>query len=293
MCKDKLNWDEIIPSNIASVWNKFLEELKRLREIRLQRCVFNSHLSSKFRIELHGFSDSSLELYCAVIYLRFIIDCGVTFSFLALKTKVAPLKKLTIPRLELLGCLLLSKLIKEVLEGVNGRIEVDDVYCWSDSKAALCWITGEEKSWKAWVVSIRSVVGRDRWHFVKGEINPADVPTRISSNLNECFDGCWFSGPSFLLSQLFESGGQDISTDGINGNTFDEINAEAVKVVGPTSCFSNTTQEKTSDDVCSLNAVIDCIRFQGWIQTSATSFQKLVKFFQTYEIHIHILFFFQ
>ena len=110
-------------------------------------------------------------------------------------------------------------------------------------------------------MSIRSVVGRDRWHFVKGEKNPADVPTRISSNLNECFDGCWFSGPSFLLSQHFESGGEDISTDGTIGNTFDEINAEAVKVVGPTSCFSNTTQEKTFGDMCSLNAVIDCTRF--------------------------------
>ena len=129
-----------------------------------------------------------------VIYLRFINDCGVTVSFLASKTKVAPLKKLTIPRLELLGCLLLSKLIKEVLEGVNSRIEVDDIYCWSDLKVALCWIKGIEKSWKAWVenrvVSIRSVVGRDRWHFVKGEINATDVSTRISSNLNECFDGC-------------------------------------------------------------------------------------------------------
>ena len=145
-------------------------------------------MSSKFQIELHGFSDSSLELYFAVIYLRFISDCGVTVFFLASKTKVAPLKKLTILRLELLGCLLLSKLIKEVMEGVNGRVEVDDIYCWSDSKVALCWITGKEKSWKAWVenrvVSIRSVVVRDRWHFVKGEINPADVPTRISSNLN-------------------------------------------------------------------------------------------------------------
>ena len=97
-----------------------------------------------------------------MIYLRFISDCGVTVSFLASKTKVAPLKKLTIPRLELLGCLLLSRLIKEVLEGVNGRIEVDDMFCWSDSKVALCWIKGKEKSWKAWVenrvVSIRSVV---------------------------------------------------------------------------------------------------------------------------------------
>ena len=46
----------------------------------------------------------------------------------------------------------------------------------------------------------------------------------------------------------FESSGEDISTDGTNRNSVDEINA--VRVVGPTSCFSNTTQEKTSDDAC-------------------------------------------
>ena len=49
--------------------------------------------------------------------------------------------------------------------------------------------------------------------------------------------------------------------DGTNGNTVDETNAEAVRVVGPTSCFSNTTQEKTSDDTCSLNTVVDSTRF--------------------------------
>ena len=205
-----------------------------------------------------------MELYCAVVYLRFVSDCRVKVSFLTSKTKVAPLKKLTIPRLELLGCLLLSRLIKEVLEGLASRIDVGNIYCWSDLKVALCWIQGKEKSWKALVenrvVSIRCVVGRDRWCFVKGEIYLADVPTRISANLNECFDGCWFSDPSFLLSQHFESSGEDISTDGTNGNTVDEVNAEGV--VGPTSCFSNTTQEpETSDKVCSLDTVIDCTRF--------------------------------
>ena len=72
-----------------------------------------------------------------VVVLRFISNCGVRVSFLASKTKIAPLKKLTFPRLEFLGCLLPSKLIKQVLEGVNGRIEVDDKYCCSDSKVAF------------------------------------------------------------------------------------------------------------------------------------------------------------
>ena len=193
LCKDKLNWDDIIPPDIALVWDKFLEELKGLQEIRQHRCVFDLDFPSKNRIELHGFSDSSKELYCAVVYLRLISNDGVKLSFLASKTKVAPLKTLTIPRLELLGCLLLSKLIKEVLEGIKGRIKLDKIVCWSDSQVALCWIRGKEKSWEPWVenrvVSIRNVVDRDSWRFVKGEVNPADVPTRISSNLHECFAG--------------------------------------------------------------------------------------------------------
>ena len=145
LCKDKLNWDDIIPPDIALVWDKFLEELKGLQEIRQHRYVFDLDFPSKNRIELHGFSDSSKELYCEVFYLRLISNDGVKLSFLASKTKVAPLKTLTIPRLELLGCLLLSKLIKEVLEGIKGRIKLDNIICWSDSEVALCWIRGKER----------------------------------------------------------------------------------------------------------------------------------------------------
>ena len=134
LCRDKLNWDDIIPPDIALVWDKFLEELKGLQEIRQHRFVFDLDFPSKNRIELHGFSDSCKELYCAVVYLRLIGNDGVKLSFLASKTKVAPLKTLTIPRLELLGCLLLSKLIKEVLEGIKGRIKLDNIICWSYSE---------------------------------------------------------------------------------------------------------------------------------------------------------------
>jgi hypothetical protein len=209
LCKDKLDWDDLIPQKLALVWNRFLEELKCVREVRQPRFVLYSIFPSGSRVELHGFCDSSTEVYCAVVYLRLIHNDCVNVYFVAAKTKVAPLKTV---RLELLGCMLLSKLVAEVVEGIRDRVKLDDIVCWSDSAVVLCWIKGKERGWEPWVenrvVAIRKVVARDQWKFIKGELNPADVPTRISSNLVECFSG---SGHAMLLSTPFESA--DSSSD--------------------------------------------------------------------------------
>jgi hypothetical protein len=105
--------------------------------------------------------------------------------------------------LELLGCLLLSRLITQIVTSLNNRVGIDAILCWSDSEVALSWIRGKEKSWKPWVenrvVEIRKVVDRSGWRYVKTELNPADVPTRMRSDICAFFTG-WFMGPSFLSS---------------------------------------------------------------------------------------------
>ena len=88
LCKDKLNWDDLIPPALASIWNKFLEELKSLREVRQPRFVFHLNFHSGIRVELHRFCDSSKEVYSAVIYLRFVCSKSAKVSFLVAKTKV-------------------------------------------------------------------------------------------------------------------------------------------------------------------------------------------------------------
>ena len=106
--------------------------------------------------------------------------------------------------MELLGCLLLSKLVSQIVTSIGIRVGINAIICWSDSEVALAWIRGKEKSWKPWVenrvVEIRKVVYRAGWRYVKSGLNPADVPTRISSNNYESFTGSWFEGPSFILS---------------------------------------------------------------------------------------------
>ena len=292
LCKDKLDWDEIIPQKIALIWNNFLEELNDLKEVKCSRFVFWDHFDSGVRVELHGFCDSSTEVYCAVVYLRLIYRGNVKVSFLASKTKVAPLKTLTIPRLELLGCLLLSKLIKEIITASSNRIKYDDVYCWSDSEIALAWIRGKEKCWELWVenrvVAIRKVVDRNRWNFVKGEHNPADIPTRVSSNLIECFSGSWFSGPLMLLSHNIESREQVINSNCINDKSLlGRVDVEYFPEVFETPLNVSMAQRNTKDrKTRSLSSVISCNRFSslsklivttGYVLRFINNLQKRIK----------------
>ena len=106
---------------------------------------------------------------------------GIRVSFLCARINIAPLKKLTIPRLELLGCVLLSKGLKDVIVALKGRASIDSVYFWLDSEVALCWVKGKEKGWKPRVenrvVSIRNIIDKDSWYHISGANNPADIPT--------------------------------------------------------------------------------------------------------------------
>ena len=203
LCKDKLDWDEKVPLEIEVIWKEFLSNLENWNCLKVKRFAFYEIEENILSVDLHGFCDSSNQIYCAVVYLRIETTFGIRVSLLVSKTKVTPLKKLSMPRLELLSCVLLSKLLNEVLSIVTKRICVNNICCWSDSEVALCWIKGKEKSWRPWVenrvVNIRKVVDRDRWFHVEGVHNPADIPTRVVS----CEESLrkWLDGPEILYKE--------------------------------------------------------------------------------------------
>ena len=126
---------------------------------------------------------------------------GVSINLLVAKTRVAPLKSLTIPRLELLSCLLLAELLKSVFNALDYLNHIE-IFCWSDSEISLCRIKGTHKQWTSWVenrvVKIRSVVSPSHWAHVPGIWNPADIGTRSISPDDMKADSVWFSGPKFL-----------------------------------------------------------------------------------------------
>ena len=130
-CLDKIDWDSELQGTLLLTWNTLLEELKCLYNVRIPRCYF---LSSPIEIELHGFSDASNRANAAVIYMRSLYQDGrVDVRLVASKSRVAPLKKQSIPRLELLGAVLLVRLVHKF----NSAGKQLKTINWTDSMTTL------------------------------------------------------------------------------------------------------------------------------------------------------------
>ena len=190
--------DEPLEVKSFKLWNEFLSELTILNQIQIPHCYFEKNVTPAC-LELHGFSDASEHAYAAVLYLRTVSNDGILVTRLvASKTRIAPTKKQSIPRLELLGALILARLVNTVLRNC---LQKPTVTCWVDSTATLFWIRND-RSWKQYVSrrvhEIRTVISRDQWRHCPGSLNPADLPSRGSDANRLLNNNLWWEGPPFL-----------------------------------------------------------------------------------------------
>ena len=101
----KLDWNEKLPPNICEQWHSFIKTLPDLQYLKIPRCFSTTDSEC---IILHGFADTSSRAYSAVIYLLSTSNTNESYSILLCsKSRVAPIKIMTVPRLELSYCLLL------------------------------------------------------------------------------------------------------------------------------------------------------------------------------------------
>ncbi|XP_062617869.1 uncharacterized protein LOC134279475 [Saccostrea cucullata] len=202
MCKNSVGWDEEITGSQLKDWKNWLTQAKELENVTLKRCYKPQDFGKTTCQELHCFADASEVGIGVVIYLRLVSETGkIHCSFVLGKSRVAPLKTVTIPRLELTASTLAVKLCKIVTKQLD--YQIDQVYFWTGSMSVLRYIKNTKTRFHTFVANrlaiIHAATTINRWHYVTSKLNPADCASRGILVVSRFLDSAsWFSGPEFL-----------------------------------------------------------------------------------------------
>ena len=190
-------WDNEVSDEKKLCFQSWKSELQQLKELQLARCYFKGKPQS---MQLHIFSDASLEAMCVVSYIRALTENGVEVSFVVGKCRIAPMKQQTIPKLELQAALYSVRMRQLITEGHD--ILVDSVFHWTDSRTVLQWLKSAHKKQQVFVANrVGEILDHstvDEWRHVRGALNPADIGTR-GMTVSQLLESEWLTGPAWLL----------------------------------------------------------------------------------------------
>lgn len=197
-------WDTPLPKEIVDKWNTFLQELPVLETLSIPRHL---GVSEAINIQLHGFCDASELGYSSCVYLRTCDTLNnVKISLILAKSKVAPLKHTSLPRLELCGAYLLSQLMRYCITLLSKTTIINSVHAWTDSKIVLCWISTPPYKLKTFVANrvahIQDWLQPALWSHVPSSQNPADCASRGLQPTQLIHHDIWWIGPSWLNSDI-------------------------------------------------------------------------------------------
>nr|XP_043069444.1 uncharacterized protein LOC122322108 [Drosophila bipectinata] len=160
-----VDWNEVLPQQLCTRWQQFVSEMHLLETCRVPRYISAPHQE----MELHGFADASSQAYAAVIYSRVEVNNGYAAKLIMAKSRVAPIKPISIPRLELNAAHLLSKLIYLVKQSLT--VPISRINCWSDSEIVLHWLSSPPRTWNTYVCNrtaeILEVCTRSCWQNIR------------------------------------------------------------------------------------------------------------------------------
>ncbi|XP_053686390.1 uncharacterized protein LOC128735933 [Sabethes cyaneus] len=193
-----LDWDECIPAELEKDWKYFLECISEVSTLLIPRQVIDK---GAIAYEIHGFADASQHAYGACVYIRSILpNQSATMKLLTAKSKIVPKGASTIPRKELLAAVLLSRLVRNVLDTLN--MSFTQIVLWSDSQIVLAWLRRSPEQLQVYVRNrvciIDSLSKHFVWQYVQTNDNPADLVSRGQSAKRLAVCDAWWSGPTFL-----------------------------------------------------------------------------------------------
>ncbi|XP_037930202.1 uncharacterized protein LOC119664930 [Teleopsis dalmanni] len=195
-----VSWDDAIPNELVDEWNKWLSLLGGVKNVKIPRCYFATVNKDTDSIELHVFVDASEVAYVAVVYLRPKSRNNIDVSLICSKAKVAPLRPISIPRLEQLAAELEARLGNNIKRSID--LKVTSITYWSDSKAVLSWIKSDPRDYKQFVMfriaEIQELFEAEQRRYIPTKLNVADLATKQTSNPDFTWKNPWYKGPKFL-----------------------------------------------------------------------------------------------
>ncbi|XP_065192575.1 uncharacterized protein LOC135823654 [Sycon ciliatum] len=199
LCLSGIGWDDTLPDAHLASWSRWFSEFDTLSHLKIRRCFKGDDWVND--ITVHVFTDASALAYAAAAYVRVAeSDGGARVTLIMAKARPAPIKRRTIPQLELQGAVLGARLGQYVSGAVG--VGTDDVNYWTDSMNVLYWVRSLSRKFKVDVGNRISEIQRlsrpAQWQHVPGKENPADLPTRGLSAQQLVERGTWWSGPRFL-----------------------------------------------------------------------------------------------
>lgn len=197
---NNIDWDETPRPEIVAAWHRFVSELPILENVRIPR---HTGIVMECIVSLLGFADASEKAYGGVVYLHvyFPQTNKFTITLVCAKSRVAPLRCVSLARLELCGNLILAKLMRAIIDSYSHRCKISNVFAFTDSTVALAWIHSSPARWHTFVANrvtkIQDEIHPRNFYFVSGKENPADCLSRGLTPSQLMEHPLWFSGPRF------------------------------------------------------------------------------------------------
>ncbi|XP_053691452.1 uncharacterized protein LOC128739970 [Sabethes cyaneus] len=196
-----VGWDENIDQKCFAKWQVWLRLLPEIENLKIPRCYrLCTSARNRTEVQLHTFVDAGENGIAAVVYLRFAEDGIVECSLVGAKTRVAPLKYLTIPRLELQAAVIGARLAQFIAKGLT--VKIFRSFLWSDSRNVLSWIRADHRKYSQFVATriseLLDLTKVSDWNWVPSKWNVADEGTKWQSRPSLKSDSRWYKGPEFL-----------------------------------------------------------------------------------------------
>ncbi|XP_033228869.1 uncharacterized protein LOC117180478 [Belonocnema kinseyi] len=244
------DWDERIPDELLGRWTTWLEDLQRAKTLKIPRCYVLG-IGEIQEIQLHVFCDVSEQAFAACAYFRIQGTRGMKVSLVIAKSRVAPLKILTIPRFELQAAVMACRLSQFISSQHTFRIE--KTVFWTDSRTVLCWLKSDVRKYLPFVAhQIAEIVDNTSvsdWRWVPTKENVADDATRGTSQHEGFENDRWFIGPEFLIQPETEWPKEKVNDVQTPDPTTLEIKKE----------FCGTL-------IATQEALLDATRFSSWLR---------------------------